>query len=51
MSTTYRAAWVPDDDPHRPWDDAAALAVEWIEARIVAAATTLTPHGTACHRS
>src|SRR6266545_4121562 len=31
MPTTYRAAWVPDNDPNRPWDDAAALAVEWIE--------------------
>lgn len=27
------AAWVPDDDPHRPWDDAAALAAEWIWER------------------
>lgn len=27
-----RAAWVPDDVPDRPWDEAVALAVEWIEA-------------------
>ena len=26
-------AWVPDDDPQRPWDDAAGLAVDWIEDR------------------
>lgn len=26
----YTAAWVPDDDPERPWDDAANLAVDWI---------------------
>jgi len=32
MLVNYRAAWVPDDDPHRPWDAAAALAVVWIEA-------------------
>lgn len=24
------AAWVPDDDPHRPYEDAAALAARWI---------------------
>jgi hypothetical protein len=24
------AAWVPDNDPHRPWDDAAELAADWI---------------------
>jgi hypothetical protein len=31
----YRAAFVPDDDPQRPWEDAQALAVAWIadEAR------------------
>ena len=30
------AAWVPDDDEERPWDEAADLAVEWImqEAKI-----------------
>jgi hypothetical protein len=28
MATTYRAAWVPDDDPHRDWEAAAALAVD-----------------------
>jgi hypothetical protein len=27
---TYRAAWVPDDDPERQWDDAAALALDWL---------------------
>jgi hypothetical protein len=29
------AAWVPDDDPERPWDEAADLAVGWLlqEAR------------------
>ncbi|WP_431905586.1 hypothetical protein [Micromonospora carbonacea] len=32
VNASYRAAWVPDDDPNRPWDEASALAVEWIEA-------------------
>lgn len=27
------AAWVPDDDPERPWDDAATLAADWIWER------------------
>lgn len=27
------AAWVPDDDPHRPYEDAAVLAVRWIVER------------------
>lgn len=27
------AAWVPDDDPKRPWEDAADLAAEWIWER------------------
>lgn len=27
------AAWVPDDDPERPWDEAAALAADWIWER------------------
>ncbi len=27
------AAWVPDDDPERPWEDAANLAADWILAR------------------
>ena len=27
------AAWVPDDDPHRPWDDAAEIAADWIWER------------------
>jgi hypothetical protein len=31
--TSYEAAWVPDDDPTRPWDDAVALAVPWVRAR------------------
>ncbi|MGC5010126.1 hypothetical protein ACLQ2R_05120 [Streptosporangium sp. DT93] len=26
----YTAAWVPDDDPHRDWEDAAKLAVAWV---------------------
>lgn len=35
----YRAAWVPDDDPARPWDDAAALCVEWVVAESEAQGT------------
>jgi len=31
MSVSYRAAWVPDDDPHRDWNKAEALAIDWIE--------------------
>ncbi|NIL43192.1 hypothetical protein HCB17_20145 [Salinispora arenicola] len=27
------AAWVPDDDPERPWEDAADLAADWIWGR------------------
>ncbi|CDO06899.1 hypothetical protein [Mycolicibacterium cosmeticum] len=27
------AAWVPNDDPQRPWEEAIALAAEWIRAR------------------
>ncbi|GAB3540292.1 hypothetical protein GCM10027403_29850 [Arthrobacter tecti] len=27
------AAWVPDDDPERPWDEAAELATDWIRER------------------
>lgn len=27
------AAWVPDDDPQRPWEEAADLAAEWIWQR------------------
>lgn len=27
------AAWVPDDDPDRPWEDAADLAAGWIRER------------------
>lgn len=27
------AAWVPDDDPERPWDEAADLAADWIWKR------------------
>lgn len=36
--TTYlqAAAWVPDDNPERPWDEAADLAAEWIRERSVA---------------
>lgn len=39
----YSAAWVPDDDPNRPWDEAAALAVDWVlgEARRLGAAPLL----------
>jgi len=29
----YTAAWVPDDDPERPWDDAADLAFDWVLKR------------------
>lgn len=27
---TYTAAWVPDDDPERSWDEAAERAVSWL---------------------
>lgn len=27
------AAWVPDDDPERPWEEAADLAADWIWGR------------------
>ena len=27
------AAWVPDDEPERPWEDAANLAADWIWER------------------
>lgn len=30
MTTTYTAAWVPDDNPERGWDEAAELAVAWL---------------------
>ncbi|MEU8138648.1 hypothetical protein [Streptodolium elevatio] len=30
MTNILRAAWVPDDDPHRDWEIAAQLAVDWI---------------------
>jgi hypothetical protein len=33
LTATYPAAWVPDDDPERPWDEAADLAVQWALAR------------------
>lgn len=33
MSVNYRAAWVPDDDPVRPWDEAAALVINWVDAQ------------------
>lgn len=33
QSLLRAAAWVPDDDPERPWDEAADLAAEWIWAR------------------
>lgn len=34
-STTHlqAAAWVPDDNPRRPWDEAANLAADWIWER------------------
>ncbi len=35
MLTSYRAAWVPDDDVQRDWNDAACLAIDWIEAEAV----------------
>lgn len=31
MPQTYRAAWVPDDDPERERDDALALGARWID--------------------
>jgi len=33
--TTYlqAAAWVPDDDPERPWDEAVDLAADWLWER------------------
>lgn len=36
--TTYlqAAAWVPDDDPERPWSEAADLAAEWVWERSAA---------------
>lgn len=33
MEAIYQAAWVPDDDPQRPWDEALGLAVAWIADR------------------
>jgi hypothetical protein len=30
MTVGYRAAWVPEDDPQRPSDEAAGLAIEWV---------------------
>ncbi|MER5424366.1 hypothetical protein [Streptosporangium roseum] len=48
MSTiNYTAAWVPDDDPHRDWDDAARLAVAWVleqAGREGATPLLVTPH-------
>ncbi|MGI8447922.1 MAG: hypothetical protein ACR2MP_12235 [Streptosporangiaceae bacterium] len=29
----YSAAWVPDDDPGRPWGEAAQLACDWIRSQ------------------
>jgi hypothetical protein len=29
--TLRASAWIPDDDPERPWDTAAQLAVTWVE--------------------
>ncbi|MEV6986508.1 hypothetical protein AB0M95_35340 [Sphaerisporangium sp. NPDC051017] len=43
----YTAAWVPDDDPHRDWEDAAKAAVAWtLEQAAPEGATPLlvTPH-------
>lgn len=42
----YHAAWVPDDDPDRSWDEAADLAVEWLlqeAARLGSAPLLVTP--------
>lgn len=36
MGTTYTAAWVPDDDPGRPWETSAALGVAWTEEQCAA---------------
>lgn len=33
MTDLQAAAWVPDDDPSRPWNEAAELAAEWIWLR------------------
>lgn len=33
MTHLQAAAWVPDDDPQRPWEDAAGLASDWIWER------------------
>lgn len=33
QSHLLAAAWVPDDDPERPWDEAADLAAAWIWER------------------
>jgi hypothetical protein len=30
MPANYRAAWVPDNDPERPWDEAVAVAAGWL---------------------
>ncbi len=30
IEATVAAAWVPDDDPDRPWKDAADAAIEWV---------------------
>jgi hypothetical protein len=41
----YRAAWVPDDDLGRDWDDAASLAASWVArqcARLGAGAILVT---------
>lgn len=35
----YQAAWVPGNDPERPWDAAAALCVQWVIAESKAQAT------------
>ncbi|WP_214107267.1 hypothetical protein [Acrocarpospora catenulata] len=43
----YIAAWVPDDDPHRDWEDAAKLAIAWVleqAAQEGASPLLVTPH-------
>ncbi len=45
----YKAAWVPDDDPRRPWDDALEPAIDWVEEQCLeqnapALLVTITQH-------
>jgi hypothetical protein len=43
-SVRYRAAWVPDDDPERPWDDAVALALRWLDSEASGGPVVLVTH-------